>query len=52
MRWLTTHVFYTGLTRSLLPESVCRSGLFFFVIGKVDKNTDVFFSGKKFTGSR
>lgn len=49
--WLTTLVFYTGLTRSLLLESVCRSGLSFSVIGKEDKNAGIFF-GKKFTGSR
>ena len=48
---LTTLVFYTGLTRSLLLESVCRSGLSFSVIGKEDKNAGIFF-GKKFTGSR
>ena len=45
-----TRVLY-GATRSLLPESVCRSGLSFSVIGKKDKNTNVFF-WKKFTGSK
>ena len=41
--WLTIRVFYTGPTRSLLPESVCRSEHSFSAIEKEGKNPSVFF---------
>ena len=40
---VTIRVFYTGPTRSLLPESVCRSEHSFSAIEKEGKNPSVFF---------